>query len=134
MGDEMAAKIEAARQRLNDHMFKQAFGVTSMVAPEFVAPTPSDILSDIQRLMEKFTPPKNAFNGRIIESLALVDYDDPQEDWSGVRSPSRAKRRRKKHRQNIRIWYPPRKDGFMIEGTVYMHPDIIAPLKAAGKI
>ena len=61
---------------------------------------------------------------RIIEDRNLVDM---VEDWSGVRSPSRAERRRRQgHRQRIKITAIPKKDAFSIDGgrTFVMHPEI----------
>jgi len=61
---------------------------------------------------------------RIIESLEMVDY---VEDWSRVRSPSRAARRRRRgHRQNIRIVAVAKKHAISLEGgrTLIMHPEL----------
>lgn len=49
------------------------------------------------------------------------------EDWSDVRSPGRARRRRHKHRQNIRHWRKP--SAVMIEGRLYVHPEIMAAIR-----
>lgn len=43
----------------------------------------------------------------IIESPSMTDA---VEDWSRVRSPSRAARRRKKHRQNIEVRHVAKRD------------------------
>jgi hypothetical protein len=58
---------------------------------------------------------------RFIESEAMVDQ---VEDWSRVRSPSRAERRRRQgHRQNVRIVTTPKKEAVSLDGrTFYMHP------------
>lgn len=55
------------------------------------------------------------------------------EDWSGVRSPSRAIRRRKQgHRQNIRyINIPDPKIIKMADGTCVGHPETIRRLEQA---
>ncbi len=55
------------------------------------------------------------------------------EDWSRVRSPSRAIRRRKRgHRQNIRTVQVPKPDVFMVGKIMVGHPETIAKvLKAA---
>lgn len=61
---------------------------------------------------------------RIIEDASLVDII---EDWSKVRSPSRARRRRKRgFRQNITLRQVPKKDVFSLDGgrTIVMHPEI----------
>lgn len=48
------------------------------------------------------------------------------EDWSGVRSPSRAARRlRKGHRQNIVHRTVPDPKGYLIGGAFHMHPETI---------
>lgn len=60
---------------------------------------------------------------RIIQSLAMTRE---VEDWSRVRSPSRAARRLKQgHRQNVRLLQVPRKDCLSIDGgqTFVMHPE-----------
>lgn len=55
------------------------------------------------------------------------------EDWSKVRSPGRARRRRKKHRQNITALYEP--DGNylvdQVRGVIYCHPAMARKLIAA---
>jgi hypothetical protein len=57
---------------------------------------------------------------RVIESRFLVDV---HEDWSKVRSPGRARRRRKHgHRQNIRVWETPKKEAYQIDGKLFVHP------------
>ena len=61
---------------------------------------------------------------QIIEDKNLVDM---VEDWSDVRSPSRAERRRRQgHRQRIKTTAVPKKDAFSIDGgnTFVMHPEI----------
>jgi hypothetical protein len=58
---------------------------------------------------------------RIIEDTSLVDLI---EDWSRVRSPSRARRRQRRgYRQNIRFINTPKPHAFMIApNTFAMHP------------
>lgn len=61
---------------------------------------------------------------RIIEDSNLVDY---VEDWSKVRSPSRARRRRKRgFAQNIQMSAVPLQQVYSLDGgkTLVMHPDI----------
>lgn len=68
------------------------------------------------------------FSVRIIESLLMVE---PYEDWSRVRSPARAARRRKKHRQNIVTRNKPRRDALqMPDGSLVMHPEMARLLRA----
>jgi hypothetical protein len=60
---------------------------------------------------------------RIIENINLVDT---VEDWSRVRSPARARRRRKRgFPQNIVYRQVPKKEAYSIDGgrTVVMHPE-----------
>lgn len=66
---------------------------------------------------------------RLVESLHMVDT---REDWSGVRSPSRARRRRKQgHRQNIRFITVPKPELLTTaDGTIYGHPATIADMMA----
>jgi hypothetical protein len=66
---------------------------------------------------------------RIVEDINLVDI---VEDWSRVRSPSRAARRRRQgHRQNIRFLRVPKKAAFTIDGgrTFVVHPEIAKELR-----
>jgi len=61
---------------------------------------------------------------RIIEDASLVETI---EDWSRVRSPARARRRRKRgFRQNIALRQVPRKTVYSVDGgrTLYVHPVI----------
>lgn len=70
---------------------------------------------------------------RIIEDINMTD---PVEDWSQVRSPSRAARRRRQgHRQNIKITMVPKKEAYSIDGgrTMIMHPDLAAELRRLAK-
>jgi hypothetical protein len=62
---------------------------------------------------------------RIIEAESMVEIIG--EDWSQVRSPARARRRRRRYPQRIRTLYAPRKDAYQMPdgrgGFVYvMHP------------
>jgi hypothetical protein len=72
----------------------------------------------------------NIFDGlRIIEDASLVDVT---EDWSRVRAPSRAERRRRQgHRQNIKIFHKPKSDCFVFDNTIVMHPEIAVKIRAA---
>lgn len=60
---------------------------------------------------------------KIVESLLMVEK---VEDWSKVRSPSRARRRLcQGHPQNIVVRHVPRKDAITMDGgiTYHMHPE-----------
>jgi hypothetical protein len=66
---------------------------------------------------------------RFIESLDMIDY---VEDWSSVRSPSRAARRMKQgHRQNVRTIAIPKKEAITMDGglTFYVHPEMMRELR-----
>lgn len=68
---------------------------------------------------------------RIVESFAMVDH---VEDWSRVRSPGRARRRRKLgYRQNIEVIAVPKKEAFFIDNgrTAVMHPEMATQLRQA---
>jgi hypothetical protein len=65
----------------------------------------------------------------IIEDQTLVDR---VEDWSDVRSPSRAARRRRQgHRQRIKIIEVPKPVAFQMGNTLFMHPITAAQLRKA---
>lgn len=53
------------------------------------------------------------------------------EDWSRVRSPSRARRRLKRgFKQNIVVQTVPRTDVVVFDGKMIMHPSLLPTLKA----
>ena len=63
-------------------------------------------------------------SAQIVEDASLVDY---VEDWSKVRSPSRARRRLKRgFRQNVIIRATPNKTVFSIDNgrVLVMHPEV----------
>ena len=69
----------------------------------------------------------------ILENSAMVDY---VEDWSRVRSPARARRRRKLgFKQNIRTFIVPKREVISIHGgrTLVMHPEIAKRLREQTK-
>lgn len=53
------------------------------------------------------------------------------EDWSRVRSPGRARRRRWKHKQNIKIVTVPRDEFYMTGEFVICHPAKVRELRKA---
>lgn len=66
--------------------------------------------------------------GELVECAWLVDRT---EDWSEVRSPSRAARRRQQgHPQRIRIVETPRREVLVIKGVMYAHPVVAAQIRA----
>lgn len=76
----------------------------------------------------------NTFNGfAIFENLEMVVCVG--EDWSKVRSPGRARRRRKKHRQNIVLRYEPSPELLVDQQrrAIYCHPVMAARLRAAAQ-
>lgn len=68
---------------------------------------------------------------RVFETAGMVVYSG--EDWSKVRSPARARRRRKKHRQNITAKYDPSPEIIIDESrlAIYCHPLTAAKLYTA---
>lgn len=87
-------------------------------------------LDDLKAAMEKLkalppTPPAPV----IMETSRLLVIAG--EDWSKVRSPGRARRRRKQgHRQNIVTIWKPDPTIYKIDGKMVMHPAIAAQLRA----
>jgi hypothetical protein len=67
------------------------------------------------------------FGGMKIVSDPYCTEREPSEDWSQVRSPGRAARRRKKYPQRIRIYFKPA--AYRIGDTLFAHPAIIAELR-----
>lgn len=66
---------------------------------------------------------------RIVEDPYMVET---VEDWSHVRSPSRASRRRRQgHRQRIRLLIRPKQQVISGMGRLIMHPEVAARLRAA---
>lgn len=64
-----------------------------------------------------------------VNIIETVDAVTPTEDWSGVRSKGRARRRRKQgHRQNIRVYGKPA--CFKLpNGDLIIHPKLAAALR-----
>lgn len=61
---------------------------------------------------------------RIIETLLAVKRT---EDWSKVRSPGRARRRRSRRRQNIVVRDDPA--AYELRGVLYIHPSLAIELR-----
>ncbi|WP_158809630.1 hypothetical protein [Beijerinckia sp. L45] len=79
-----------------------------------------------------------SLNGfRLVSSDIMVDT---VEDWSRVRSPGRARRRRWKHRQNIVLCGVPKTEVLIIDATPFQpamivgHPTVIAALVEKTKL
>ena len=72
-------------------------------------------------------PPLRSWTGvRIFEDPTLVDV---VEDWSRVRSPARARRRRAKgYRQNITFIETPKREAYFLaeHNAMVMHPSVAA--------
>ncbi len=65
---------------------------------------------------------------QIVEDASLVDMI---EDWSRVRSPGRARRRRRQgHPQNIRMVAVPWQQVIFFGDKLFMHPEIARQLRA----
>ena len=63
---------------------------------------------------------------RVVENPSLlVSY----EDWSQVRSPARARRRRHKHPQRIVIRQKPDPTIYRMDNTLILHPAVADQLK-----
>ena len=72
------------------------------------------------------------FGLRIIENPLMTI--GPFEDWSRVRSPARARRRRSRHPQRITLFYKPSPHFFRLpDGSIVCHPDMARKLKEATK-
>lgn len=64
--------------------------------------------------------------------IADPHMTDTIEDWSEVRSPSRAQRRRRQgHRQRIRYFQKPKPTFYQAGNALIAHPEMIAKLVAA---
>lgn len=79
--------------------------------------------------MTFFVAPLGAFGGiEIIEDWRMTDT---VEDWSGVRSPSRALRRRKRgFPQRIVYRQVPKKGAVKMGNRVFVHPEIARQLRS----
>lgn len=67
----------------------------------------------------------NPFASSIMGMRILEDPNMKEvvgEDWSKVRSPARARRRRRKHRQNIMPLYAPLKQFYQVGNSIICHP------------
>lgn len=72
----------------------------------------------------------NSFMGMRVVTSSIMTV--PAEDWSRVRSPSRARRRmRYGHRQNVRYYDAPSPKAAVIGGVLYCHPEMVIELKRA---
>lgn len=64
---------------------------------------------------------------RVVETITMTHTI---EDWSRVRSPARARRRRKRgFSQNIIVRQVPRPDCVVMNGTIYIHPETMTRLR-----
>lgn len=80
----------------------------------------------------RMNPVTNSMFGvQIVEVESMVDVVG--EDWSRVRSPGRARRRRRKHPQNIRPLYAPQQQFVSVGNKIYCHPAMAAKLWAAAE-
>lgn len=71
--------------------------------------------------------------GTVFGSLRIIEdrhMEEAAEDWSEVRSPSRAARRRRRgHRQRIRFIMRPKPDVYRMGDALIMHPDTARSLR-----
>jgi len=80
--------------------------------------------------MNMYGNPFASYGGfKLIESDRMVV--GPFEDWSQVRSPGRARRRRAKHPQRIRVYYKPDTTVMQdkVRGIIYGHPATLNELR-----
>lgn len=65
-------------------------------------------------------------------NVHLSEYlTEPYDDWSRVRSPSRARRRmRRGFRQNNRTIQVPMRSALQMNGALYMHPETFKAVRA----
>lgn len=69
---------------------------------------------------------------RIVETIHMVDT---VEDWSDVRSPSRAARRRRQgHKQRIKFMTVPKPYGIESNGVLFVHPDTARQIRETIKL
>ena len=71
-------------------------------------------------------PPQMFAGMRIVVNTVL---SVTVEDWSKVRSPGRARRRRSKHKQNITFRQEPTPQCVKIGNTLLCHPNIVEELR-----
>lgn len=116
--------------------------VTSQRASK--APSVDDIMRSMREMAALMPPaePSISFTdigiGRrsLVPSGDLLIIEDPNmtdtvEDWSEVRSPSRAARRRKRgHQQRIRYVTKPKPQIYQVGSMLVMHPEIARDVRA----
>lgn len=111
-------------QMIDGAFYSAVRGATNSNAVPEAPVTVDTIVASMKDALEKLGPPPP----QIRESYALTDT---VEDWSGVRAPSRAIRRRKRgFRQNIRFVQVPKPDAYVIDGVMYVHPVTLARARA----
>jgi hypothetical protein len=74
------------------------------------------------------------YTGGIIGGLQIIEDPymfDVVEDWSGVRSRSRAERRRRQgHKQRVKLREVPKPYGFRYQNKLVMHPEMARAVRA----
>ena len=122
------SEVSDVMAKIQTSLESQAFFGTSVVpAPPSEPLTLAKLTELCEGLMKNAPPPMP----RIIESIYCSDATQDL-DWSGARSPSRAKRRRRMgHRQRVKIVRVPWKHAVKLpDGKLVMHPVAAQLLKA----
>ena len=119
MEDSIIAEVaKRMAEKIDADMGTLLSGTCATPPPESI--TAEQLIANLREVMTRIPAPPP----RIRESRLLVDY---VEDWSDVRSPSRAARRRKQgHPQNIRVVAVPKQEGYQIGNYIFVHPDALA--------
>lgn len=85
-----------------------------------------------QQISRAFAIPPSFFGARFTLTPSLFLTIPGPDDWSEVRSPSRARRRMKRgHRQNIRATVLPDPNLYRYGDRICGHPETLEKLKAA---
>lgn len=85
-----------------------------------------------QQLSQAFAIPPSFFGSRFTLTPSLFLTVPGPDDWSGVRSPSRARRRMKRgYRQNIRATVLPDPNLYRYGDRICGHPETLEKLTAA---
>lgn len=125
---------------LNFPLIRPALEYLSNNLPSSPAPTAEEIMGSIRSLSAGMRQTPRVFEplGFRIEQRSLapameVIEDEflvvTTEDWSRVRSPGRARRRRVKHRQNITVKSEPDTKAYLIGDKIVCHPEFAKALR-----
>lgn len=104
--------------------------LTSSNAP-FKVPAKDDLLGSADSALCS-TPNFRIEHRSLVPNMQIIEDDTLvviSEDWSRVRSPGRARRRRAKHQQNIEIIRKPSTEVYVIGDRIVCHPATMAALR-----